>query len=348
MLPQSDLAAAALQRAWRARASWQHSKMLTRMREMTECAVCGDECVRMVRCLRGHGVCVGCAIGHADPRCPLCRAPRPIAEDTSFTAVLRTCAVTLRCSGCGRYTPASEHEAHRAWCPAHRFECPCGECNATVHAAELARHVREAHPNVPDLARGEDLSHHLVAALSHAQESIVCLAGDVVVVLTTGARVPHPPNDRPPVHVYLRAYYPRPGARPLYATISQLRVADCAHSDGWTERHRLGVVPPMLASRESVVVAHATASFVPRTGLAHEPIVPFGTEPPPVLVVADAQPGPRCPRLTQRVMAVGVRDVAEPKAPLEPFEAPRRAVALVHVRLCEGTMGPAVGALYQE
>ena len=54
------------------------------MHGMSRCVVCHDECVRAVRCRNYHAVCVGCEMGTADNRCPMCRATRSTQFDSTF------------------------------------------------------------------------------------------------------------------------------------------------------------------------------------------------------------------------------------------------------------------------
>lgn len=333
-----------LQRLWRVRASARHARAAAQLRAMAECVVCGDECAQLVRCAHGHACCVGCTLAASDTRCPLCREPRPATVDTSLAQALAACGTRLRCRACGVASDVADCEAHRAWCPAHRFVCPWSTCTHTVCAAEMAAHVRH-HDRVHQLTRTREGCYHLVTALARPGDAVVTCAGDTTVVLTTARRMPHHLHVQeaspPMLHLHVRAYYASARAPALRATLRQLRVDGCDTRDAWSEEHRLGVVPPMIASRESVVLAGQTPALTPRALLAEN----FDHA---QLVLPDVDPGAEASAcIGPQVRAAGLRDVPALTKPLASplLDGHAAPAVLLHVALCEDVRTP-IGTLY--
>ena len=238
----------------------------------------------------------------------------------------------LSCELCGVALDAASCEQHRAWCPSHRFVCPCAGCNSMLLARELAAHVK-GHADTHRLERRADGSYHLVVgAVRAGGDTVVMLVGDAVVMLTT---VPHRravPNyvtglEWGLLTVQLHAYYASGEAAPIVATVRQLRVGDCDTPGAWIEEHRMGVVSPMIASRESIVVSHAGPVFAPRSTLSNEHVGAIANE--RAFLCANVTPGEQ---LMRTVRASAVRDLPLDRSMLTQVE-PCSSVAILHVVL---------------
>jgi hypothetical protein len=357
-------AAVAVQRAWRACASRRSGRAARALRDAACCVVCGDECALVVRCHAGHACCTGCvACVGADLRCPVCRQPRPLVPDASFARALDACGVRLRCGGCGAHTPARRTEAHRAWCPAHAFVCPCDGCTRALATRDgLAAHVR-SHARVHAPLRAADGAVHAVVALDartpHPSRVVLVVcssssslplwspsAASVVVVLTSA------PEGRPTLlRVTAHAYYPSAECRPLRATLRTMTVTGADDAEGWTEEHRLGVVPPVLASREALAedACAVSALLSPRCAWYGNAVALHPRA--PLLAVSSARPGHVPLDLAARATQAGIRDVPSTLSPLARSHElmMRPPVALVHVALRLDPRGaPTIGALYPE
>lgn len=242
----------------------------------------------------------------SDTRCPLCRSPRQPVPDVAFEALAKTSGVTFRCNTCQTSVAAAECEYHRAWCAAHRFVCPCTACTTCVTARDMVAHVR-THDGTLRLTQRVDGTHHAVVALARGggDSCVFCLDRAVVVLTNTGGRYTHPPWVTPSTFsLQLRAYYDSADAPAVLATIRQLRVLDCDSSNNWVEEHRYGVVSPMLASQEHVIVAHNGPVLTPRCVLTDA--LPLDA---PVFAFPDVPPGKV---LSTMVRRHGLRDLPLP------------------------------------
>ena len=172
----------------------------------------------------------------------------------------------------------------------------------------------------------------------------MCEVGGVAVVVSTGPKrlnaLAFADAGPPAVPLAARAYYPSPTARALRLTVRLLRVLGCeTPAEAFCEEHRLGVVPPMLASRESIVLCNVAATLVPRTVYA-----PSHQQHPtenPFFVLA-AKPGAG---LATRARHAGLRDLPAVQLPLAPETA--TPVAFVHLLFREDAR-VAIGDLYRE
>ena len=295
-----------IQRAWRAACTRRLVATRRTLRDLSTCVVCCDECTRLVRCANGHACCAGCTMSTEDNRCPVCREPRPLVHDAAFQSTLVAANARLACLACNVTIAPAMVEQHRAWCPSHRYVCPHHACTHCVPAAEMARHMFD-HDDVLQLHAREDGAHHLVLALQSV-ESVIALVGATVVVVTSAPLRRYP--DVGLMHVTVRAYYPGPMAPAVHCVVRQVRASDTQ----WVEEHRLGVIPPMLASREAAVVG-AGAVVTPRNTcvLAHDSGY-----------VAEGPPN------AKKVRQAGLRDLPLSMTPLLRLDV-TNAVALTHV-----------------
>ena len=256
-------AATAVQRAWRARCCAILARARAAARDMCTCAVCGDECVRIVRCPNGHATCAGCAVGATDARCPVCREMRPLVADACAPAMLAFCRARLRCSACGTTSTASSCEFHRAWCPSYAFQCPFFDCHHTATAARMAAHVIRAHAHAHRLERMADGWCSFVTVVVRGGEEAVLVVGSDVVTLSSGGfrRMADPGGHA--LHIDLRAVYSGPRAHVLRAIVRQVRIDDCERGAGsCRDEHRIDAIAPVLASREVVTTAHRPPEIV--------------------------------------------------------------------------------------
>lgn len=327
-----------IQTLWRARASQRLSRAMVQIREMCKCVVCDDECVKIVRCTNGHSCCVGCVLGAADSRCPICRETRvTMTPDALVADVLHACETRMRCNSCNIMFRSADCERHRAWCPAHQFVCPCSMCTQCIPASKMAAHVVQNHDDVSSLTAFSNGSFHLVFTAGLGRDNIVFAVNDVTVVIgTCGSRASRLSPDPAMIGLSLRAYYPTSTSPSLVATLHQMRVSDCNVVDSWCDAHRYGVIPPMIASRETVVLAPQSASVVPR-------VMTFDPYEVPRLILPDHKPGVT-PGLMKRVRDSGLRDV-----PLMTPSMPRldacTPMSLLHLVLHFDEETP-IGSLY--
>ena len=307
MTPRQLVAARRLQRAWRAANSRALCRSRRALRELAVCCVCHDECVRLVRCRNGHARCVGCALSGDDLRCPVCREVRPPAVDASLPTALRECRVSLTCGTCRKRVSVAECEHHRAWCPAYRFICPWVNCMQCLTTADLAAHVL-THEYVPRLRRPL-----AVTVALEASDSLTCVVGARATVVTISSR-PIFEGGAGLVQIKLRGYYASDADPPLVATVQQLH---CVTLDV-VEEHRIGIVSPVLASREAsdvgtgCVLEHKSAAIAPG---------------PPICV-------PDVPALLTRSQRARLLPI--PALPLHHVVVPTPA-ALLHVSFVEST-----------
>lgn len=257
-MPWRNAAAVQLQRQWRQLASRRHASSMMRLREASVCVVCHDECTRVVRCINGHPSCVGCVLGsgvHGHTSCAICREPRAMHVDRTLAPLLEASSAKMRCGTCRCMVPWDRCEDHRAWCPEHAFACPYEGCHMHVRARDLAEHVHRAHRAPVLLPRSG--THTVVMAMRPGQDNALMIVSDTVVA----AHLALPPiGTSEPLYVLaLRAHYASAQSPPLVARVRQYRM----DSDEWISEHRVGTVPPVLASREmspaaaSVPLVHA-------------------------------------------------------------------------------------------
>lgn len=179
-----------------------------------------------------------------------------------------------------------------------------------IPSRQMTAHVL-GHANVHHLSRQIDGTYHLIFALTpRTQDPWVVCVGETTVVIhnQTARRVVLDTN----IHLALRAYYPGEHAPPVRATVRQLLVSHCNQVDQYVEEHRVGVVPPMIASRESVVVNGVPSMLATRVMLT-EPMafVDLST----TMTVADGRPG-KTVGLHERAKRAGLRDLPPTDPPL--------------------------------
>ena len=322
----NDGAARNVQRAWREHRARVLTRLIGSLRERCRCVVCGDECVRLVRCSNGHASCVGCSLAASDARCPLCRVARDRTRvDFVTPAVLAECGARLRCSSCGRSTTVQECERHRAWCPAHRYVCPFDACTHTCPADEMAHHVTAAH-GVPSLSPRQDGCHHIVTTSTMRPfPPRLIVVGDTVVSIAQSwqahsLRRGFAPTTAETVHVMLRGHYASCDAPVVRVTVRQLRAVDAQ----WSEEHRCGVVAPVVAPLEHLppsAFGTPTVVVTPRCVLTRD-----DDEADVPLVLPDAAPTDRS--LRERLMRSGVRDPPLSLDPLAHVDASLPVVVL--------------------
>lgn len=258
-----------VQRAWRQLASRRHALSMARLRDASVCVVCHDECTRVVRCVNGHAACLGCALASgAASSCAVCREPRHLHVDRTLTPLMEASSIKLRCGTCNRMVTWRDCETHRAWCPAHRFACPCDGCNAHVRACDLANHVYSAH-HATDLLLNllPDTETHptysAILAMRPGQDAAMLCVGTTVVVVHLA--LPPMGTSEPFYVVSLRAYYEGPQSPALHVRLRQHRM----ENGMWMSEHHVGLIPPVLASREltphtaSVPLVHACVATQP-------------------------------------------------------------------------------------
>lgn len=275
MKPTPDAAARLVQRRWFRRQSKRHTAALTFLRQMSECAICGDECVDMVRCANGHGCCTGCDASKDGRTCPLCREPQIQVIDGLVPMVMRNCALRLRCVQCGVCVPSEERERHRAWCPAYTFACPIAGCTHACRASTMARHV---HMHRGEHVHTVERDGRITLVVSRFVEDVVLLLSDgergnhkeTAVVLSFGRRsVGAADMLLGQMTLCMRAYYTDCDAPAWHASVRQMRVQDCL-AGTWMEEHRVGIVPPAIAARETLVLSNYAPIISPRCILCHE------------------------------------------------------------------------------
>lgn len=266
--------AVVIQRHWRKRQSIAFSAACATIRETRcRCCVCHDETTSVVLCPNGHPTCTGCDASIDDQSCPICRDNRAITCDTTVEYVARTLNMRFRCALCNHVVSSDDVEFHRGWCPAHEFECPCDGCN--VVSRDMSKHIKESHGSLPRSNK------HLLLVCRFSS-NIVFMVDDIVVVASFNTERNGGMSELLSGHMnlHMRAYYPNPNVSPLNATVKQKRIVD-VQNDTALETFHVGVVPPVLASRERIVVSTYVPHIVPRCIL--NKAIPLGN--PPLRIV---------------------------------------------------------------
>lgn len=226
------------------------------LRDRCRCCVCHDECVHLVLCPNNHALCVGCDALTESQNCPLCREVRSDRMDSLLPSVTSSMRLMMHCPQCDVHLSSDRIEFHRAWCPMFAFECPIAGCTRSVCAKDLCEHVRTHHHPIG--------GSRITFAISRFSSTIVCIVEGIVVVLTCTPEHAHSSDIfSSTMSLHLRAYYPGPNAMPLLATVTQKRVVD-VRADTFLERFHVGVVPPVLASRERLVHCPYAPRLTPR------------------------------------------------------------------------------------
>lgn len=260
----SNIGATIIQRQWCRRQSRRLAKVTAWIHEMSVCCVCHDECATLVRCRNGHGCCSGCDASNDDRRCPICRELRAPHPDAILPMVTKIVPVHFKCSLCETYVPSTQCEKHRAWCPSFKFTCPCGTCTETVTVATMKHHVL-GH-NVPFLLTSYDRESVFYMVITRYVSDTVLVVDDTTFVLSNVQRRTHVHLSdimSGQVSLHMRAYYPHPASHAWTSCIQQVRVTDVS-TDSWIEEYRMGIVPPVIASRESVITSSYLPVIVPR------------------------------------------------------------------------------------
>lgn len=327
-------AAVRMQRTWRRYHSARFTRVLHELTRLSECVVCGDECVHCVRCPNNHPCCVGCHVQMVtDSRCPLCREPRRNTPGHELKTLLTESNLRLVCRTCGTHTRASDHEYHRDWCHRHEFLCPFGMCSHQCTLGDMRRHVLTHEVDILSPPSFE-------ITLAFTKGSPVCFfVGDVLVVLsstpwewTRRMGLLDAPNCIP---IYMRAYYPSPLHAALFCNIRHFRLATLASEH--SEHFAYGPIPPVLASREHAVLTNRVPVLVP---FCH-----IGQQAP-----ATWSPAHFANRAPDRAMQttfgnLGIRDLSIVTDPFVPHEA-TRTVGLLHLQFHTNGDIP-IGPLYR-
>jgi len=217
--------------------------------------------------------------------------------DATVDILASTFALRMRCSECNQSVPASRIEFHRAWCCKHAFECPVNGCRQTHTATDMERHVIACHSSSlldpsPPPTRAATAATAVTAVtaatavtavtaataatytllVSRFAPEVVVVVHDVVVVVSVNAfQVGEVPTVGH-LNLHMRAYYPSPEAPPVTATVSQFRVNDYA-CDTPLEIFNVGIVPPVIASRENMTVTPYIPHITPRCVMAAENVL---------------------------------------------------------------------------
>jgi len=322
-----ERAACTVQRYWRRYICNRHAATSNYLVALSTCAVCQDECVDLVRCANGHGCCIGCEINLSDTRCPLCRDIRLPQRDTLFPSLLRVADVRFRCGTCRKVLTVAECEPHRAWCDAHRFQCPFPACTACVCAAEMVSHMQQKH-NVTTLRMLADGTYHLIVGMLPGSEATVYCVDDVTVVVETsavGRRQTLYESQLPELDLHIRAYYASPNTACLKATVRQLLPSQLDTYGEWLEEHRCGVVPPVLACRESKNAQETSVRLTPRSLLSESRLLNENALRLPS--IANVRPGTAA---RSHVSGFGIRDTPCVVKPLTRRTTNDVPVALLH------------------
>ena len=213
---------------------------------MSECVVCGDECVRAVRCCNNHTCCMSCHSNMLnDLRCPLCREPRGHGSGTAILSLLSTSKIQFVCKNCGKRSNKDNHERHRSWCPENEFECPIG-CSHQITLQGMGRHaVSHGVPRVDEDA--------FLVSLIKGDTLFFMVRGVLVVLSSTfSSRIVSMYNSTC-VPLQMRGYYPSPEHHVLSCTIHHHSMASLVKGEGPEEQLRLSAVPPITATHEVLV-----------------------------------------------------------------------------------------------
>lgn len=248
-----------IQRAWRHHMVRMMMRIRTLSRQMARCVVCNDECVTLFRCEHGHGCCVGCDASITDQRCPICRESRHAQIDETFKTVLYATDARHLCSACNVYVKARDCEHHRAWCPSHKFTCPLPSCRHTSHARHMAQHVQE-HDGVVNVPR------EFVVVINRNSDDVVLAIDNDVIVISATQRSANSLNEiiLGGIIFGIRCYYSGPNVGVWTCTVRQIHTSTSDVDDLYVEEYQVGLVPPMIASREQIVVAPYVPNIIPR------------------------------------------------------------------------------------
>lgn len=232
--------------------STRHALLSSNLRDACTCVICQDECVRLIRCPNGHPTCSSCALatGLADVRCAICREHRGTIVDSTIANLLVRSQVRLRCGTCDSSVLATECERHRAWCPKHLFLCPFAGCRHTCVSSDMAAHLQGVH-HVPKVMCDSHGKWNAVLVLTPGTHDPACLVTCAGVVLMASV-VSTPPllgTGDTFLVVRMHAFYP---SRKVPAVLVTLRQHRAHNLQRHINEHRCGVLPPMLASRETV------------------------------------------------------------------------------------------------
>lgn len=338
------IAALLIQVFWRAQRCRRACDTTRTLRELCTCAVCNDECARIVRCPKGHGCCMGCNMSMTDPRCPICREPRGTTTDPTLPLLLRVNRFPLRCNTCRKQVYEHECELHRAWCPAHLFLCPWANCQKCFPAHELAEHIQH-HTNVHCLQRELDsmnpmggYEYHAVLLLTRTSEQIIFCVEDTTVVLqvavrrviTAGGGFAHAPLL---FHMNARAYYASSASPALKTRVRQLPVHACADGSEHVEEHCMDIVPPMLASSESIVLGSIGGWMSARSILQDGQL-----EPNMLVLLRNGRPSPG---VNVQVRQLGIKDA--PRLPPQSREEVEGGTMAAIVHISFRTMSTSIG-----
>ena len=167
--------------------------------------------------------------------------------------------------------------------------------------------------------------------ISRFSSTAVCVVGDVIVVVSCAPERSGGTNVQTIMH--LRAYYPSPNHAPLEATVTQKRVSDL-HAGTFVELFRYGVVPPVLASRDRLVIAPCSVQVTTRCEMTNENIPVIGR--PPVWLrdgVNDAT-------------KLGIRDIPLQTRPRRAVSVTGAPVALVTISFTTDRKDVTIGDIY--
>lgn len=264
-----DTAAKIIQLQWFRHMTRRSVRLRKYIFESQECSVCGDTCVRILRCVNGHGICVGCSDSVMDLRCPVCREHRHSGETIDVTSqkALECLGTVIQCNQCGRRHVTHEHEQHRAWCPAHQFMCPISGCTHATSVANMHSHLESVHANsvhrlmakvqsLPGRSRVLPNYECTLLLTSEPTQMIFPLEQHGVLHVSSSplrmscSDATYYGQYAPYVVLQLRTYYPGPHAPCLSASVKQFKSSGCTSPHKWCEEHRVDTVSPILATEE--------------------------------------------------------------------------------------------------
>ncbi len=133
------------------------------------------------------------------------------------------------------------------------------------------------------------------------------------------------------MNLHIRAYYPNPDVPPLNVTVDQKRIVDVRNGTA-LETFHLGLVSPVLASRERLVVSTYVPHIVPRCVLNTS--VPLGS--PPF----------RIENGMEDLRRHGVHDVPLHTTPMRRFQSNGIPVAIVELTFYR-VRGERIGEVYK-
>ena len=301
------------------------TKAKQEIRTRCQCCVCHDECVAVMTCPNSHSVCVGCDALMDGRACPLCRDVVGDRIDTTLATMTSSMCIAMHCGQCGANIPPQDVEFHRAWCSAHPFQCPVEGCTASIPGCDLCQHVASHHSPY----RGT----RITMAISRFSSNAVCIVGGATVVVSC---TPEPRGgDAFALHtmLHIRAYYPSPECAPLLATVTQKRATDLS-ADTFLERFHLGVVPPVIASRERLVLSPYSVAITPRCVMTNETISILGR--PPVWL----------PSPVDDIVRLGIRDIPIQTRPQRTREMNGVPVAIVTITFATDQGESMIGDIY--